>query len=82
MERTAVFHLITELNVGGAQLALLRLLAGLDHDRFAPAVACLYNGDGAVAQRIRALGIPVTDLGMTAGWRWDAFGRLYRLLRH
>ncbi|MBN1581059.1 MAG: glycosyltransferase, partial [Anaerolineae bacterium] len=81
MEKTAVFHLITELDVGGAQLALLRLLAGLDRERFAPTVACFYNGDALVAQRIRALGIPVTDLGMTARWRWDAFGRLYRLLR-
>ena len=82
MERTAVFHLITELDIGGAQLALLRLLASLDRDRFVPTVACLYNGDAAVAQRIRALGVPVTDLGMTARWRWDAFERLYRLLRH
>jgi sugar transferase (PEP-CTERM/EpsH1 system associated) len=80
--RRTVFHLITELDVGGAQLALLRLLAGLDRERFVPTVACLYNGDRAVAQRIRALGIPVTDLGMTARWRWDAFGWLYRLLRH
>jgi sugar transferase (PEP-CTERM/EpsH1 system associated) len=82
VDRAAVFHLITELDIGGAQLALLRLLAGLDRERFVPTVACLYNGDGAVAQRIRALGVPVTDLGMTARWRWDAFGRLYRLLRH
>jgi sugar transferase (PEP-CTERM/EpsH1 system associated) len=82
VDRVAVFQLITELDIGGAQFALLRLLAGLDRDRFAPAVACLYNGDGAVAQRIRALGVPVTDLGMTARWRWDAFGRLYRLLCH
>jgi glycosyltransferase involved in cell wall biosynthesis len=82
VERTAVFHLITELDIGGAQLALLRLLASLDRDRFVPTVACLYNGDAAVAQRIRALGVPVTDLGMTARWRWDAFERLYRLLRH
>jgi sugar transferase (PEP-CTERM/EpsH1 system associated) len=81
VERTAVFHLITELDIGGAQLALLRLLASQDRDRFVPIVACLYNGDGAVAQRIRALGVPVTDLGMTAKWRWDAFVRLYRLLR-
>jgi len=34
-----------------------------------------------VAQQIRALGIPVTDLGMTAKWRLDALWRLYRLLR-
>lgn len=76
-----ILHLITELDVGGAQKALGRLLAHLNRERFAPQVACLYNGDKAVAQEIRALGIAVTDLGMTKKWRWDAFWRLYRLLR-
>ncbi len=78
---TRVLHLITELNTGGAQKALARLLAHLDRERFEPCVACLYNGDKAVAQEIRKLGIPVTDLGMTGKARWDAFWRLYRLLR-
>ena len=73
-------YLITELSTGGAQAALLRLLTDLDCGRFSPTVACLYNGDKVVAQEIRQLGIPVTDLGMTARWRWDAFWRLYRLL--
>jgi sugar transferase (PEP-CTERM/EpsH1 system associated) len=81
MQKATVLHLITELDTGGAQTALLRLLAGLDRDRFRPAVACLYNGDKPVAQRIRSLGIPVTDLEMTAKWRLDALWRLYRLLR-
>jgi sugar transferase (PEP-CTERM/EpsH1 system associated) len=75
-----ILYLITELSIGGAQTALLRLLTGLDRARFSPAVACFYNGDGAVAQRIRALGVSVTDLGMTAKWRLDAFVRLYCLL--
>ena len=76
-----VLHLITELNAGGAQTALLRLLSSLSCDRFSPVVACLYNGDATIAQRIRALDIPVIDLGMKARWRWDAFWRLYCLLR-
>jgi sugar transferase (PEP-CTERM/EpsH1 system associated) len=75
-----VLHLITELNIGGAEKVLSHLLSRLDRDRFAPAVACLYGGDGPVADEIRSLGIPVTDLGMTAKWRLDAFVRLYRLL--
>ena len=76
-----ILHLITELDIGGAQKALARLLAHIDRRRFAPAVVCLYNGDKAVAREIRALGIPVTDLRMTAKWRFDALWRLYRLLR-
>jgi glycosyltransferase involved in cell wall biosynthesis len=75
-----ILHLITELDTGGAQTALLRLLARLDRDRFFPTVACLYNGDAPVAQQICSLDIPVTDLGMTTKWRWDAFWRLYCLL--
>jgi sugar transferase (PEP-CTERM/EpsH1 system associated) len=80
-ERISVIHLITELSTGGAQIALLRLLTGLDRDRFSPAVVCLYNGDTTIARQIRALCIPVTDLGMTAKWRWDALWRLCCLLR-
>ena len=76
-----VLHFITELSTGGAQSALLRLLSNLDRTRFAPSVVCLYNGDGAVAEQIRELGITVTDLGMSGKARLDAFGRLYRFLR-
>jgi sugar transferase (PEP-CTERM/EpsH1 system associated) len=77
-----VFHLITELDIGGAQSALLGLLARLNRDRYHPSVACLYNGDGVMARRIRALDIPVTDLGMESKWRLDALLRLYRSLRY
>jgi len=80
-DRISVVHLITELCIGGAQVALFRLLAGLDRDRFVLNVACLYHGDGAVAGQIRALGIPVTDLGMSGKARLDALWRLDRLLR-
>ena len=81
MGKITNLHFVTELDTGGAQKALARLLARLDRERFDLRVACLYNGDRAVAQEIRALGIPVTDLGMTAKWRWDALWRFYRLLR-
>jgi len=77
-----ILYLITELNViGGAEKLMPRFLAHLDRNRFTPAVACLYGGDGPIADEIRGLGIPVIDLGMTAKWRLDAFWRLYRLLR-
>jgi glycosyltransferase involved in cell wall biosynthesis len=79
--RPRVLHLITELNVGGTETALARLMAHLDRERFEPSVACLYGGDGPVAETIRELGIPVTDLGMAHRWRLDALWRLYRLLR-
>jgi glycosyltransferase involved in cell wall biosynthesis len=73
--------LITELNVGGAEMVLTRLLKRLNRKRFVPVVACFYGGDSPLANEIRALKIPVVDLGMTAKWRFDGLGRLYRLLR-
>ncbi len=76
-----LIHFITELSIGGAQMALLRLLTALDRNLFAPAVVCLYNGDGVIAKNIRALGVPVIDLGMTHKYRLDAFIRLYQMLR-
>lgn len=77
----SVLHFITELDAGGAQIALYRLLANSDRENFPPQVVCLYNGDKLVAQQIRALGISVIDLHMPAPWRLDALWRLYRLLR-
>jgi len=79
--KITVLHLITELNVGGAEKSLAHLLAHLDRDRFSPTVACLYGGDGPIAGEIRGMCIPVVDVGMTAKWRWDGFWRLYDLLR-
>lgn len=76
-----VLYLITELNMGGAQQALFRLLSGLDRNRYQPTVACLYNGRGQAAQQISQLGIPVIDLGMQPKWRLDAMWRLHRLVR-
>jgi sugar transferase (PEP-CTERM/EpsH1 system associated) len=78
---TTVMHLITELDSGGAQSALLRLVAGQDRSRFTPVVLCLYNGDRLVARQIRDLGVEVIDLGMSRKWRLDAFWRLWRQLR-
>jgi len=77
-----VLYLITELDTGGAQVALLRLLAGLDRERFSPAVACLYNGDKPVAQAIRAIGIEVFDARIRHKADLVALVRLYDWIRH
>lgn len=75
MDTVSVLHLITELNIGGAQGAL----ACLNRRRFDFGVVCLYNDDKAVARQVRATGISVTDLGMTAKWRLDLLWWLYYL---
>jgi sugar transferase (PEP-CTERM/EpsH1 system associated) len=76
-----VFYFITELSIGGAQIALYNLVSCLDRDRYEQTVICLYNGDKFVGQQIGSLGIPIIDLGMRNKLRVDAFWRLYLLLR-
>ncbi|MEM7533261.1 MAG: glycosyltransferase [Chloroflexota bacterium] len=76
-----IAHFITELTTGGAQSALYRLLAHTDTERFESSVACLYGGDGATANKIRDIGVTVTDLGMSRKYRFDAFARLYQWIR-
>jgi hypothetical protein len=73
--------LITELDSGGAQMVLLRLLSYSNRQRFDHRVACLFGGQGSVGRRIRGMGLVVINLGMETRWRLDAFVRLYSLLR-
>jgi starch synthase (maltosyl-transferring) len=53
---------ITDLDVGGAERALVALATGLDRTRWAPAVAAL-GPEGELAAPLRAAGIPTTCLG-------------------
>ncbi len=72
-------HVITGLDVGGAEGQLARLL--LDGGRFADgaAVVSLTTG-GAWAERLRAAGVPVVSLGM-ARFGLGGLAELVRLIR-
>jgi len=72
-----VLHVITGLNVGGAELQLRSILQNTRHDAD---VVTLYN-PGPVADMIRADGRSVRDLGMTSNTQLWALARLYRLIR-
>ena len=61
-----VVHLITGLDIGGAELMLVRLLAHMDRTRFRSTVVSM-TGRGALADRIEALQVPVITLGMRHG---------------
>lgn len=72
-----VLHVITGLNVGGAELQLRSILQNTRHEA---EVLTLYN-PGPVADMIRADGGSVRDLGMTSNTQLWALPKLYRLIR-
>ena len=57
---------ITNLDCGGAEVMLFRLLSRLDRSRFTPQVISLID-IGQIGKQIQALGIPVRTLGMRRG---------------
>jgi glycosyltransferase involved in cell wall biosynthesis len=61
-----VVHLITDLDTGGAEMMLAKLLSAMDRRRFRSVVVSLLE-PGPVAARIRDLGLPVHTLGMSRG---------------
>jgi glycosyltransferase involved in cell wall biosynthesis len=76
-----VVHLITGLNVGGAEMSLARLVTRSDRAKFRHVVVSMM-GVGPVGERIRQQGIPVHALGMRRGIPGPlAIRRLVALLR-
>lgn len=64
--RFNIAHVATGLGVGGAEMALLNLLSHLDRQSFECEVFSL-SRQAPLAERIRALGVPVHVLGMRPG---------------
>src|SRR5580698_7572523 len=72
-----VLHVITGLDVGGAEL---QLDAVLQHTRNDADVVTLYN-PGPVADKLREHGVSVRDLGMRRNTELRALVRLYQIIR-
>jgi glycosyltransferase involved in cell wall biosynthesis len=76
-----VLHIITDLDVGGAEQMLVSLLPALAEQGFAATVLSLMRG-GALADTLRRDGIEVHELGMQPGHpNPGAVLRLARLIR-
>ena len=76
-----IAHLITGLDIGGAEVMLHKLLSAMDRDLFEPLVVSLVR-PGRMAERIRSLGIEVQTLGMRRGVpNVGALVQLVQLLR-
>jgi glycosyltransferase involved in cell wall biosynthesis len=73
LRRLKVAHIISALSLGGAELNVFRLVARLDRTRFEPYVVCI-RGEGMLAERIRATGVPVKLLKMPS--RYSPLGLL------
>jgi glycosyltransferase involved in cell wall biosynthesis len=61
-----ITHIITDLEVGGAEVMLYRLLLNTDKSRFSTNVVSLTNV-GPIGKKIQASDVPVSALGMRRG---------------
>ena len=61
--KVKIYHLITTLDVGGAEMMLFRLVSLMDTGRFETHVVTL-SGMGPVGEKINRMGIPVSALNI------------------
>ena len=64
--RITIIHLITELNMGGAEQMLHKLVTRMDRNRFRCIVVSMTDR-GPIGEKIMAEGIQVISLGMSPG---------------
>ncbi len=77
-----IVHVIVGLGVGGAEAMLVKLLGGLDRQRFEPTVVSLMDG-GELRHAIEELEVPVYSLGLKQGQvSVRSLWRLRKLSRH
>ncbi len=76
-----VLHVITSLNLGGAETMMCQLLEQTDRKRFTPHLVSL-RPEGPLADRVRAAGVPLHCLDMTSPTSlFTGLGKLTRLMR-
>lgn len=79
MSRVRVLHLITELDVGGAETAMALVASGCKA-RGIDVEAASLRGPGPIGERLAREGIPVHAIGMRGAWDVGAIGRVRRLI--
>jgi len=80
MRRIKVLFLITELNVGGAEMVVAKITAHLNEDRFHCSV-CSLLPDGRLAEVLQEQGIKTLSLNVKEKFDVRGLFRLLRLLR-
>lgn len=66
MQSLKIVHLITDLNVGGAEISLYRLLTGMDRAQYENQVISL-TPIGSIGEKLLTSGIRVRSLNMQSG---------------
>jgi glycosyltransferase involved in cell wall biosynthesis len=76
-----VVHIITDLDTGGAEIMLYKLLKSLQDETIESAVISLM-GQGKITKQIEALGIKVEELGLGQGERpsWKIIKKLRQFM--
>ena len=81
MNKINIIHLITELNMGGAEQMLYKLVTRMNHDRFRCLVVSMTD-KGPIGEKITQSGLPVVALGMGLGRpTLRGIAKLYHLLK-
>ena len=75
-----IFYLITELDPGGAEQALFRLVTGIDREMYQPVVGCLC-GAGGVGRWLQERGVEVLHFRMGHPTDLAALGRIAAEMR-
>ena len=79
--RIKIVHLITDLQTGGAETMLYKLISGMDKRRFQNIVVSMTDA-GTLGGMIKKLNIPVFTLEMSRGYPSPRGGfRLFQILR-
>ena len=63
VKQKKILHLISNLEMGGAEVMLQRLVERTERDGYVSRVVSMTDV-GVIGERIRALGVPVDSLGM------------------
>ncbi|NLT21009.1 MAG: glycosyltransferase [Syntrophomonadaceae bacterium] len=76
-----IVHLITDLETGGAEMMLLKLIQGMDNSEFRNVVVSMMD-EGNLGQEFEKSGVPVYCLGMKRGGISPIYVlRLLRIIR-
>lgn len=80
MKRKKILHLITGLEVGGAETILVKMLPRIQ-DQYDQSVCCI-RGKGIMAQKIMKLNIPLHFLDLKNWYDIRAIYSFYKTVRH